>query len=141
MKVARGLRCTIAALAMLGSVILVACGAAPHGTAAPPKNHRIALSPQVLAGQELFTHVCYYCHGLNGAGDNHGSGAPALWGSGSPLWSALSANLNSSPSTLARFIHAYMPLKTVNGVAPGSLSVTQANDVAAFIFYEHKHHP
>lgn len=56
-------------------------------------------------------------------------GAPQLWGSGN----AISGSAYDSQKALAGFIQSNMPPITVNGVAPGSLSATDANNVAAYI--------
>ncbi len=120
---------------ILGMVVLTAalaaCGA--YGSSAPASSPPVVhASPR--SGATLFFHVCFYCHGSHGQGNAHHSGAPALWGSTSPLVTggALNGALNTLPG-LAAYIKANMPLRTVNGVSPGSLSREEAYAVARFI--------
>lgn len=139
----------MAALSALA--VLTACGATR--TAAPVRpptrptathpSHPRGASPNtaaVLAGAQLFRHVCYYCHGPQGQGDNNHSGAPALWGPNSPL--VADPSLVGSLSTLAgltAFIHQNMPLAPVNGVAAAGLTLQQAHDAAVFIRHQDGH--
>lgn len=83
---------------------------------------------EIAAGKQLFAQVCSVCHGTNGQG---GIG-PRLWGSGNLVVGGPYDTLSS----LAGFIKSFMPAATTNGVAPGSLSQTQATDAAAYILYQ-----
>lgn len=84
-----------------------------------------AMAPQ---GASLFrSQGCTSCHGPQGQGT---SAAPALNGSGPvPILSTY-----PTPASLASFIHAYMPLTN-----PGSLTATQADELAAYLYYTLNH--
>ncbi len=132
------------AAALSLAAVLAACGAtrtaAPPPAAHPSRPRAAQGTAAVRAGAQLFRHVCYYCHGPQGQGDNHHSGAPALWGPNSPL--VADPSLVGSLSTLAgltAFIHHNMPLAPVNGVAAAGLTLQQAHDAAAFIRYQDRH--
>lgn|GEM_PF-7036711 len=89
----------------------------------------VAIGPTLAAqGKSLYTALsCYTCHGPQGAGS---SAAPALNGTGTvPVLSTY-----SSPETLATFIHVNMPL-----TRPGSVTATQADALAAYIYYTLNH--
>jgi cytochrome c len=111
-------------------VILAGCGSSsPSAHGNRPYAH---LTANIAAGANLYRHVCAYCHGRNGSGNANQSGAPALWG---PNTIVTAQNpYTSSRSALAGFIQQNMPLQTVDGVAPGSLSAQQALNVAAYIW-------
>jgi thiosulfate dehydrogenase len=92
---------------------------------------KVKLSPtsNLVAGAKLYEHVCYYCHGTNGQGFQHGWAAPPLWG---PESYAQGAGM-SKLAMLTNFIKTAMPVAPVNGVKPGSLTEQQAQDIAAFV--------
>lgn len=81
-----------------------------------------------VQGASLFrSEGCTSCHGPQGSGT---SAAPALNGTGSvPILSTY-----PTPASLATFIHANMPLTN-----PGSLTATQADELAAYVFYTLNH--
>lgn len=83
----------------------------------------------VASGAALYKHVCYYCHGTHGQGFQHGWAAPPLWGPGSYAQGAGMSSLKM----LTSFIKTAMPVAPVNGVNPGSLTVQQAQDIAAYV--------
>lgn len=129
------------------ALVVVGCGAAPRSAAPPahrthhraPPAHTAANSntAAIAAGAQLFRHVCYYCHGPRGQGDNNNSGAPALWGPNSPL--VADPSLVGSLDTLAgltAFIHQNMPLAPVNGIKAAGLTLQQAHDAAEFIRHQ-----
>lgn len=109
--------------------LLTGCGSAPPATTSAPPTTAHSTQFNIAAGQQLYAHVCYYCHGTQGQG---GQG-PALWGPSSVI-----PGSGWNQATLASFIQQNMPQATVNGVAPGSLSTAQANNVAAFILSKNK---
>jgi len=74
-------------------------------------------------GSRLYASRCAACHGANGGGS--GDALP-------PLWGPRSFNTGAGmfrQDTLAAFVRYNMPL----GSSPNTLSVSQANDVAAYI--------
>lgn len=76
--------------------------------------------PDIHNGQVIFQQTCSVCHGTNG----QGGVAPPLWGSNSFNAGAGMANLK----TMAMFVKNNMPASN-----PGSLSLQQAADVAAYV--------
>lgn len=114
--------------------LIVGCG--PTETANPPSSTPSSNKPVVVniaAGRALFQHVCAYCHGSQGQGGVR-MGAPALWGPSG----VIKGSGYDNQSSLAAFIQQYMPLEAVNGVNPGSLTTSQANNVAAYILQQNK---
>ncbi|WP_097459608.1 c-type cytochrome [Mangrovitalea sediminis] len=78
-------------------------------------------------GEKLFAENCALCHGRNGEGTQQGKNQyvfPPLWGAHAYNWGAGMHQVN----TAAAFIRANMPLGN-----PGSLSVQDAWDLAAFV--------
>jgi thiosulfate dehydrogenase len=76
-------------------------------------------------GETLFTERCSTCHGRDGQGIDLGELKPA------PLWGDKSWNDGAGVSrtyTLAAFLHGAMPY-----TAPGSLSVEDAQQIAAYL--------
>ncbi|MDA8440898.1 MAG: c-type cytochrome [Peptococcaceae bacterium] len=93
----------------------------PAATVTPapaPKAAVVSESPAVSAGESTYGSLCVGCHGANGVGSK---AAPALKGT-----------LAAYPtlSALTSFIHAAMPASK-----PGSLTPTQAANLAAYLFY------
>ncbi len=92
--------------------------------------------PNAEAGEKLFEKRCADCHGKDGAGllasrdPSRGYLFPPLWGAES---FPDASEMNNS-STLARFIHAKMPLGRAD------LDESQALDVAAFILSKPRPH-
>jgi cytochrome c len=124
------MRIPVVPLVALG-VLLAGCGPSTS-TPGPAPSSLAHLHPNVTLGAELYRHVCYYCHGMNGAGNANQSGAPALWGPNSVV--TPDNPTTSTLSALAQYIQQNMPLQTVGGVAPGTLSGQQALNVAAYIW-------
>jgi cytochrome c len=88
-----------------------------------------ALDAEIAAGQQLYAKSCVVCHGKTGQGFANSFNAPGLW----PPAATASAVAAMGLSGLSSFIQQNMPLVTTNGVARGSLTSTQATDLAAFI--------
>jgi thiosulfate dehydrogenase len=81
-----------------------------------------AASPSVTRGAALYAQQCAACHKANGNG---------VGGAFPPLWGASSFNQGAGMAHIDRmtgFVRYNMPQN-----APGSLSLTQAYDVAAFV--------
>lgn len=97
--------------------VLAGCGAQPSARSSRPAD--------IAAGEALYQRVCSYCHGTHGQGGVR-LDAPALWGPDSAI-------ATMQRRDLARFIRINMPLQAVHGVQPGSLSRTQADNLAAFL--------
>lgn len=76
--------------------------------------------PNIPNGQVIFQQTCSVCHGTTG----QGGVAPPLWGPNSFNAGAGMANLK----TMAMFVQNNMPASN-----PGSLSLQQAADVAAYV--------
>jgi mono/diheme cytochrome c family protein len=95
------------------------------GAVAPAPAITPAMAP---AGATLYrTQGCGGCHGPQGQGT---SAAPALNGTSSvPVLSTY-----PTPQSLATFIHHNMPL-----THPGTLTATQADELAAYIYYTLNH--
>lgn len=74
----------------------------------------------VAAGAKIFTAQCQTCHGPSGNGT---TSAPRL-SSPSPIWYTF-----HTESALQAYIQAHMP-----GNHPGTLTGTQAKDVAAYVW-------
>ncbi|MGH9600014.1 MAG: c-type cytochrome [Terracidiphilus sp.] len=74
------------------------------------------------AGAKVYQEQCAACHGVNGAGVP--PILPALWGNGSYNDGAGMDN----PDKMAAFVHENMPQNH-----PGTLTVQQAYDVAAYV--------
>ncbi len=79
-------------------------------------------SPDPSHGAQLYAARCSACHGANGAGV--AASFPPLWGSGSFNDGAGMAHLDR----MTGFVYYNMPQN-----APGSLSLRDAQDVAAFV--------
>ena len=75
-----------------------------------------------VAGKKVYAGQCAACHGTNGAGVP--PILPALWGEGSYNDGA---GMNN-PDKMAAFVHENMPQNH-----PGTLTVQQAYDVAAYV--------
>lgn len=80
------------------------------------------LTADTTRGAQLFRITCVACHGTDGQGN--GTVIPALWG---PKSYSIGASM-SRTERAASFIFHFMPKSK-----PGSLSVSQAFDVAAYI--------
>lgn len=98
----------------------------PVGAAQPQSDRYIeplpTASPSVERGREIYATRCAGCHQPGGAG---------ISGVYPPLWGNRSFNRGAGMAHLDRitgFVHANMPQD-----APGSLTLDQAYDVAAFI--------
>jgi thiosulfate dehydrogenase len=86
-------------------------------------------APDVASGDRLFAQKCARCHGTEGRG---------LAGIYPPLWGARSFNNGAGMAHLDRmtgFVRYNMPAD-----APGSLSLAQAYDVAAFVLTHARPH-
>jgi thiosulfate dehydrogenase len=103
---------------------------APHGVKLRGQGYRKLPQPALPAdfsrGQAVFAANCSRCHGADGAGQHSGGQVviPPPWGERSYNWGAGMADMQNA----AAFIAANMPQDH-----PGSLSVQQAWDVAAYI--------
>ncbi len=89
----------------------------------------VSITPAMaVQGASLFRSTgCTSCHGPQGQGT---SAAPALNGTGPvPILSTY-----PTPAALATFIHVNMPLTN-----PGKLTATQADELAAYVFYTLNH--
>ncbi|CAB1129297.1 Cytochrome c family protein [Candidatus Hydrogenisulfobacillus filiaventi] len=113
-------------LAALNSGSSSAASSASSSTSASGGSSTANLSAEVAAGQQLWSKVCYVCHGSNGQG---GNGGPALWGPNGVIKGGPYANL----SALSAFIKSNMPAAPTNGYKAGSLSTQQATGLAAYI--------
>jgi thiosulfate dehydrogenase len=85
--------------------------------------------PSILRGAMLYAQRCTHCHGLDGEG---------LPGTYPPLWGARSFNDGAGMAHIDRmtgFIRYNMPHD-----APGSLTLAQAYDVAAFVLSHRRPH-
>ncbi len=85
--------------------------------------------PDLLRGAAIFADKCTHCHGADGRG---------LRGVYPPLWGSRSFNDGAGMAHLDRmtgFIRYNMPHD-----APGSLSLEQAYDVAAFVLTHRRPH-
>lgn len=110
-------------------------GSAPAGRGGkgakgtPSASAPTRLTPAMAAqGATLYTaSKCASCHGPQGSGT---SSAPALNGTGSvPVTTTY-----PTPEAMATFIHQNMPLTN-----PGSLTASQADELAAYIYYTLNH--
>lgn len=88
-----------------------------------------ARSPDVARGADVYTRKCIACHQVNGAGIN--GAFPPLWGDGSFNDGAGMAHIDR----MTGFVHYNMPKN-----APGSLSIGDAYDVAAFVLHHRRPH-
>lgn len=88
-----------------------------------------ARSPDVAHGADLYARTCVQCHRADGAGVK--GAFPPLWGSGSFNAGAGMAHIDR----MTGFVRYNMP-KT----APGSLSLGEAYDVAAFVLSHRRPH-
>lgn len=98
----------------------------PVGTKQPSSDRYVeplpSATPDLLRGARLFVQRCAHCHGLDGQGQ------PGVY---PPLWGMRSFNDGAGMARLDRmtgFVRYNMPHD-----APGSLSLAQAYDVAAFV--------
>lgn len=91
-----------------------------------PKLEKPAQEPDPERGRSVYEAQCALCHGDGGQGATVAGNYvfPPLWGENSFNWGAGMHRIN----TAAGFIHANMPLGK-----PGTLSVQESWDVAAFI--------
>lgn len=89
---------------------------APTTTAPTPAPAPAPAASPVSSGQTLYAAQCQSCHGSNAAGGS----APSLKGTPSKY---------GSQSALSSYIQANMPL-----TSPHSLSSTDANNLAAYLF-------
>lgn len=86
-------------------------------------------APNVAHGADIYTRKCMVCHRANGAG---------VYGAFPPLWGETSFNDGAGMAHIDRmtgFVRYNMP-KT----APGSLSLDDAYDVAAFVLSHRRPH-
>ncbi|CAB1129296.1 Cytochrome c family protein [Candidatus Hydrogenisulfobacillus filiaventi] len=104
------------------AVSLTGCGTRPAAVTRRPPPGNIA------AGRALYERACSYCHGVDGQGGVR-LDAPALWGPNSAI-------ATMQRRDLADFIRMNMPLQAVHGIQPGSLSRTQADNLAAFLLHQ-----
>ncbi len=88
-----------------------------------------ARAPDVAHGADLYARKCIQCHQADGAGI--ANAFPPLWGDGSFNDGAGMAHIDR----MTGFVRYNMP-KT----APGSLSLGDAYDVAAFVLSHHRPH-
>ena len=102
----------------------------PTGAALPESDRYVAPppaeAPSAVRGAALYAEKCVTCHGSKGRG---------LSGTFPPLWGRTSFNSGAGMAHIERmagFVRYNMPYN-----APGSLSLAQAYDVAAFVL----HHP
>lgn len=105
----------------------------PVGAAQPASDRFVvplpSAPPKVLRGARIFADKCVHCHGADGQG---------LSGVYPPLWGARSFNDGAGMAHLDRmagFVRYNMPHD-----APGSLSLAQAYDVAAFVLSHARPH-
>jgi thiosulfate dehydrogenase len=91
-----------------------------HGTGLIPVDAPAKID--VSDGASIYANICANCHGQDGAG--HPPAYPPLWG---PNSFNSGAGMAQTPK-MARFVLKNMPLDQ-----PGTLTVQQAFDVAAFI--------
>ncbi len=99
-----------------------------RGTETPPCSFpKIApLTPNPTNGAAVFAQKCAFCHGADGQGryDSNTYYRPALWGPSS--FDAYAGM--AKPKTLAKFVHANMPLGS-----GGELTEQEAWDIAGYI--------
>lgn len=100
----------------------------PTGAALPESDRYIApapsATPSIARGAAIYAAKCAQCHKTNGGG---------LSGLFPPLWGATSFNKGAGMAHIERmagFVRYNMPYN-----APGSLSLDQAYDVAAFVLH------
>lgn len=118
-----------AVLAIEAYAAFLATGA-PHGVTLPGQGYAQLPPPAQPAsherGRDIYKARCALCHGADGAGQHveDVTTIPPLWGPRSFNWGAGMAQVPNA----AAFIRANMPQDK-----PGSLSVQDAWDVAAFV--------
>ena len=101
-------------------------GAQMAGRGYPPLANPAAM-PSPARGAVIYRGHCAVCHGIGGGGTTAGQGVTVF----PPLWGPHSYNAGAGMHAVknaAAFVHANMPYG-----APGTLSVQQAWDVAAFV--------
>lgn len=105
----------------------------PTGQAQPASDGFIeplpSSSPDIKNGAAIYMQKCTACHGADGAG---------ISGVYPPLWGPRSFNNGAGMAHIDRmtgFVHYNMPQN-----APGSLSLTDAYDVAAFVLLHSRPH-
>jgi thiosulfate dehydrogenase len=105
----------------------------PVGTPVKPSDRFIQplpkRSPDIAHGADIYTRTCVVCHQINGAGIN--GAFPPLWGDGSFNDGAGMAHIDR----MTGFVRYNMPKSK-----PGTLSLDEAYDVAAFVLHHHRPH-
>ncbi len=111
--------------AMVAYIAWLSRGVATRAPRAPDASFKVRLparAPDIAAGKALYAQRCALCHQAGGEG---------VAGTFPPLWGPTSFNTGAGMAHLSKmtgFVRYNMPKN-----APGSLTVAQAYDVAAFV--------
>jgi thiosulfate dehydrogenase len=116
----------VAYIAWLSRGTVVGATPSPSDGFWEPLPHR---APNVVKGASIYASRCESCHGADGKG---------IAGAVPPLWGRTSFNDGAGMAHIDRmtgFVHYNMPQN-----APGSLSIDEAYDVAAFVLRHQRPH-